>query len=186
MPIPAFDHNDVLPPHVGDVTNSANMSPYRVTSLEVTKRLGTSRERAVILRGWLDLRADLRRLTFPGGFQWLDGSFLEDVEKIRGVPPNDLDAVTFFQSPLGPVDPALAAVIKDHAATKSRYRVDHYLVPLADKPERLVDQTRFWFGLFSHQKATAVWKGMLQVDLMTDPVDTLARQHLESLHPATP
>jgi hypothetical protein len=186
MPIPNFDHNDVLPPHVGDVTDPANMSPYRVTSLEVAERLRTSPERAAILLGWLDLRADLRRLSLAGGFQWLDGSFLEDVEKIRGVPPNDLDAVTFFQAPTGLVDPALAAVITNHTATKSRYRVDHYLVPLADRPERLVDQTRFWFGLFSHQKATAVWKGMLQVDLMTDAVDTVARQHLLSLNPATP
>ena len=186
MPIPQFDHNDVLPPHVGDVTQSANMSPYRVTSLEAAERLGTSPERTAILLGWLDLRSDLRRLNFSGGFQWLDGSFLEDVEKIRGVPPNDLDAVTFFAAPVGPVDPALVAVITNHAATKSRYRVDHYLVPLADRPERLVDQTRFWFGLFSHQKATAVWKGMLHVDLMTDAVATLARQHLASTKPATP
>lgn len=186
MPIPTFDHNDVLPPHVGDVTQSANMSPYRVSSLEVAERFSTSPERATILLGWLDLRADLRRLNLGGGFQWLDGSFLEDVEKIRGVPPNDLDTVTFFLAPVGPVDPILAAVIQNHTATKNRYRVDHYLVPLADRPERLVDQTRFWFGLFSHQKSTAVWKGMVQVDLMTDAVDTLARQHLVSLLPATP
>ena len=186
MPIPTFDHNDVLPPHVGDVTQSANMSPYRVSSLEVAQRFGASPERATILLGWLDLRADLRRLNLGGGFQWLDGSFLEDVEKIRGVPPNDLDAVTFYQAPVGPVDPTVAAIITDHTATKTRYRVDHYLVPLVDRPERLVDNSRFWFGLFSHQKATAVWKGMLHVDLMTDAVDSSARQHLLSLHPPTP
>jgi hypothetical protein len=162
------------------------MSPYPASSLEVTERFATSPDRRTILLGWLDLRADLRRLNLSGGFQWLDGSFLEDVEKIRGVPPNDLDVVTFFQAPVGPVDLTLAAVIRDHTATKSRYRVDHYLVPLADQPERLVDQTRFWFGLFSHQKSTAVWKGMVPVDLLTEAIDTLARQHLVSLHPATP
>jgi len=181
MPIPSFDHNDVLPAHVGDVTQSANMSPYRVTALEVVQRFATSRERAAVLSGWLRLRDDLRNLNLAGGFQWVDGSFVEDVEKIRGRAPDDIDVVTFFHPAVGPVDPALAAVVRDHNQTKARYQVDHYLVPLRDAPERLVDQSRFWFGLFSHQKGTSVWKGMLHVDLLDVAADTAARQALAAL-----
>jgi len=58
-----------------------------VTSLEAAERLGTRPERTAILSGWLDLRSDLRRLNLPGGFQWLDGSFLEDVEKFAACRP---------------------------------------------------------------------------------------------------
>lgn len=180
MPIPSFDHNDVLPAHTGDVTQPANMSPYRVTALEVIQRFATSPSRVAVLTGWLQLRVDLRQLNL-GGFQWVDGSFVEDIEKIRGRAPEDIDVVTFYHPPVGPIDPTLAAVFKDHGQTKARYRVDHYLVPLRDAPERLVDNSRFWFGLFSHQKETSVWKGMLHIDLSDVAADTAARQHLTAL-----
>ncbi|MEY2880876.1 MAG: hypothetical protein RLZZ15_3256 [Verrucomicrobiota bacterium] len=181
MPIPDFDHNDVLPPHVGDVTQRGNMSPFRVTTLEVVQRFGSSPPRVEILNGLLDLREDLRRVGLIGGFQWLDGSFLEDAEKLRGRPPGDIDVVTFFHPPTFPPDQSLVATLNDHTATKARYRVDHYLVPLRDNPERLVENSRFWFGLFSHQKSTAIWKGMLHIDLMSVADDVVSRQHLASL-----
>lgn len=184
VPIPGFDHNDVLPPHVGDVAVAANMSPFPASIAEVVQAFGTSRERVAILVGVLDLRADLRRVGVNGGFQWFDGSFLENVEKTRPGPPRDIDVVTFFrfQAPAVAPDPAVVARLRDHGSTKAHYRVDHYLVPLTDPPERLVEQSRFWFGLFSHQRGTAIWKGMLQIDLMTENEDNAARQALAALN----
>ena len=187
MPVPDFDHNDVLPPHVGDVTVSSNMSPYRVTTLELVMKLGTSIERRVILIGLLDMRDDLRRIGFSDGFQWIDGSFVEDVAKWRGDDPHDVDVVTFCLPVVLPTaDPALLGVLRDHGATKTRYRVDHQIVSLGSPPERVVDSSRFWFGLFSHQRGTAVWKGMLHIDLMTPNEDIAAREHLAAITLAHP
>jgi hypothetical protein len=35
------------------------------------------------------------------GFQWIDGSFIEDAEKSRGRPPADIDIITFGGRPAG-------------------------------------------------------------------------------------
>ena len=71
------------------------MSPYAATALEVVTTFGDSPERQVILRGWLAHRAAMREAGFRKGFQWLDGSFVEDKQ------PRDLDIVTFLYRPTG-------------------------------------------------------------------------------------
>ena len=177
MPIPDFDHNGVLPPRIGDhASNSRHMSPYSTNSVEFSTKLGTTDERRIILLGFFELRAALRQLGIASGFQWLDGSFAEDSEKTRGRAPNDIDVVTFFQpiprpANLPPAAAALVPVITNRDATKSQFQVDHILVPLASTPDRiadakrLVDEVRYWFGLFSHRRSDDVWKGMLQLPL---------------------
>lgn len=195
MPIPDFDHNGVLPPHTGDhAANRAHMSPYPTTSAELCTKLGTTDERRRILFGFFEMRAALRQLGVTTGFQWLDGSFAEDAEKTRGCAPNDIDVVTFFQ-PVPPplqIPPALATllpVLTNRDATKNRFHVDHILVPLASTPDRiadakhLVDEVRYWFGLFSHRRSDDVWKGMLQLPLETATDDQLA---VDSMQPRTP
>jgi hypothetical protein len=54
------------------------MSPYVVTAFEVVTTLGSSDDRKSILRGWLRHREALRGIGFNRGFQWLDGSFVEN------------------------------------------------------------------------------------------------------------
>jgi hypothetical protein len=71
------------------VMPSLELSPYVVTALEVVTSLGTSEARKTILRGWLLHRAALRAVGLDRGFQWLDGSFVED--KVL----KDLDVVSF-------------------------------------------------------------------------------------------
>lgn len=90
--IPDFDHNGVLPPHTGDPRVRTDMSPYPVAMLEVVKRFGISAERRVILAGLLQMRADMRAAGIAG-FQWLDGSFCQDIEAQEGRPPGDIDVV---------------------------------------------------------------------------------------------
>jgi hypothetical protein len=96
MPIPPFSIDGVLPPYVGTTGpggSAQDMTPYAVTTIEVASTLGTSDKRKMILRQWLQHRAALRRLGFQRGFQWLDGSFVENKD------PNDLDVVTFVFRP---------------------------------------------------------------------------------------
>jgi len=68
-PIPVFDHNLVLPPHMGDPVNRAQLSPYPCTTLDLCQRLGTSPERRAILAKFQDFRDRLRSEGLTNGFQ---------------------------------------------------------------------------------------------------------------------
>lgn len=63
------------------------------------------------------------------------------------------------------------------ASVKSKYRVDHYWLPLGSSPVNIVENTRYWFGLFSHRR-DRVWKGMLCVPLGPIDKDDEAREIL--------
>ena len=71
-----------MPPFLGSTPGAAPslMSPYDVTASEIVARFGTTPGRREILRGWLDHRAAMRVIGIDKGFQWLDGSFVEDKE----------------------------------------------------------------------------------------------------------
>jgi hypothetical protein len=82
--IPSMNTSMVLPPFVGaEPGNPAEMSPYRTTMVGVVERFAISLERIAILRGLLSYRDKLRELGLIDGHQWLDGSFVENVETIR-------------------------------------------------------------------------------------------------------
>lgn len=180
--IPAFDLSNVLPPFVGaDATIRTLMSPYQATMLEVVERFALSPARIEILDGLLQYRGALHAAGLTNGFQWLDGSFVENIEVIASRPPNDVDVVTFFQRPV-PQGNWLAWSMDnkrlfDPKQTKANYRCDAYGVDLNGRPETIVDQTRYWFGLFSHQRGiNRLWKGMVQVQLdAADDVNALER-----------
>ena len=128
-PIPAFDHNLVLPPHLGDPVDDAQLSPYPCTTFDLCQRLGTTVERRAILGKYLDFRERLRVEGLTNGFQWLDGSFLEDVEAREGRAPKDIDVVTVywgydlsFQRDLMARFPEVASP----ALAKANFSVDHY------------------------------------------------------------
>jgi hypothetical protein len=60
------------------------------------------------------------------------------------------------------------------------------MVPLTRWPDRnrdarrLVGDTTYWFGLFSHRRADDVWKGMLYLELDTVAEDDLAKNALRA------
>jgi len=184
MPIPDFDHNGVLPPHLGMPTEATHLSPYPATVMEVCQRFCFSNERQTILQGWLNLRHGLRNLGYSQGFQWLDGSFVEDVENgERSRPPGDIDIVSFLSPSrlsVGQMDANLLGILSNRAATKTQLYVDHYVVPLNATGVSIVEQTRYWCGLFSHRRLDSVWKGMLKVELGSQADDDVARQHLQN------
>jgi hypothetical protein len=155
------------------------MSPYAVTALEIATTLATSDDRKTILRGWLRHRSELRLLGFTRGFQWLDGSFVED--KI----PRDLDVVTFLYRPPAVTNgTALAKLMRANlnifgrAPAKAQYRLDFFPVDLDGSAEGLVGLTRYLLGLFSHRRGDDVWKGMLQVRLEDAADDAAAMTSL--------
>lgn len=180
MPIPVFNSNLVLPPHLGDPTLPTHMSPFPSTTKELCDRFATSPERIKILDGFLRLRSDLGKHGMTTGFQWLDGSFLEDIENSAKRAPKDIDVATFFWG----ADPAFAAKLVAAfpdlpypARIKASYFVDHYVIDAGFHPEGTVIQASYWYGLFSHTRA-GVWKGMLRVDLNTQTDDTEAKNIL--------
>jgi hypothetical protein len=158
--------------------------------MEVAHRFCTSPERVALLRGLLEYRADLRAAGIPDGLQWIDGSFCEDVETTRRRPPQDIDVVTLVVRPMAHVaSPAWVAFVADHphlfapAAVKHKYGCDGYPLDLCLPLQSVMDQFSYWLGLFSHQRATNLWKGMLQVPLIDD--DAAVAAYLNAL-PFTP
>ena len=176
MPIPPFTIDGILPPYVGiDGPGGApnDMSPYVASVPEVVATLATTEERKDILRGWLQHRAQLRALGFSRGFQWLDGSFVEQKD------PKDLDVVTFLYRPahiLGPqqLGHVMAANLGlfSRAPVKQNFKLDAFFLDLNGDPRALVNSTRYYLGLFSHRRVDDLWKGMLEVSL--DSADDVA------------
>lgn len=175
--IPAFGPSGVLPPFVGaDATVRARISPYVATMTEIVSRFATSAERMAILGGLLDYRTTLAGLGIVRGAQWIDGSFVEDCETNRQRPPGDIDIVTFAYRPVtfdwGHFVSQNSDVF-DPNRTKALFRCDAYYIDL-QKPAHLVVQDAAYFnGLFSHQRDSGQWKGMLVIDLNSD--DAIAR-----------
>jgi hypothetical protein len=170
--IPAWNSRGVLPPiGVADPT-SAIRSPYVVPLSEVVQRFGTTLERRTILNGLLRYRAALHAVGLVQGFQWLNGSFLEDIESLEGRPPNDIDVVTFFRLMPGETEDAVVQRALDlfpdtasaQRALKQRFHVDAYMETLDAPPEELIRQCTYWYSMWSHRR-NFTWKGYLQVDL---------------------
>lgn len=170
--IPAFTHSGVLPPFVGEAHAHAGRSPYPTTMQELVARFGTTPQRRRILRGLSAYRRELRRLGFIEGFQWVDGSFIEDVETLRQRPPGDIDVVTFVRAsrlnePLSVIMDTNADLF-DPALAKETFCCDAYIVDLDRPAPYLVQQAAYWSSLFAHQRSTLLWKGILRIDLADD------------------
>lgn len=173
--IPAFSHGEVLPPFVGtDVTGGERLprSPYPASSEDLVQTFCTSPERAVILRGLFDFRASLRAEGFSEGFQWIDGSFVENCEAFRGRPPADVDVVSALRRPdavrgdaewVDFVTPKVPTLFNSQWV-KANFHCDSYFMDLDSDPISVAEQSAYWIGLFSHQRDTFRWKGMVQID----------------------
>ncbi|CDH22362.1 DUF6932 family protein [Xenorhabdus bovienii] len=181
--IPKFTTSGVLPPFVGESpADKAQCSPYKVKMSELVSRFATSRERVVILDGLLEFRRQYRELGFLEGFQWIDGSFVEDCESVnnRGRAPQDADLVTFVYRPLNSeknefisIDEMSQIVMNNMNVfvpkrAKATYQCDAYHVDLCQPPHLLVGVTTYWYGLFSHSRVDSLWKGILEINIVSD------------------
>ncbi|MGC8490376.1 MAG: DUF6932 family protein [Syntrophobacteraceae bacterium] len=181
--IPEPNQSGVLPPfHPGSTPASRGaMAPYRVALIDVAQRFGNNETRKKILTGLVSYRSLLRKEGISSGFQWVDGSFVEQSERVLGRPPGDVDIITFAARPERYRDPAAwrefilsRPDIFNPIQIKTQYLCDAYFVDLSTNPIFLVNQTKYWFGLFSHQRETFLWKGMLEVPIDEDDADVSA------------
>ncbi|WP_460044156.1 DUF6932 family protein [Pseudomonas sp. S2_H01] len=169
--IPSWNAEGLIPP-VND-TNPAGLdrSPYEVDLVAFVEHFATSNDRCAILEGYLAHRTELHTLGMHDGFQWLDGSFTENIELIERRAPRDIDVVTFisagddFYDALTPDQLRLLGQTRaDKAFIKQQFKVDFYVQSLLDPPEMIVEMTAYWYGMWAHRRSKQ-WKGFLKVDL---------------------
>ncbi|MAY25637.1 MAG: hypothetical protein CMK02_04980 [Polycyclovorans sp.] len=167
--IPVWNSAGVLPPIRPSAPGSSpDRSPYVVDLAVLFDRFATSPERMAILDGLLRFRADLHAAGITSGFQWLDGSFLEQVEALEGRAPRDMDVVTFLDLPQGLDQRSLAqrqGVLFDQKHVKATYAMDAYFAVLGQPTDQWqVKNIAYWYSLWSHRR-DGLWKGFVQVDL---------------------
>ncbi|PYE40937.1 DUF6932 family protein [Psychrobacter fozii] len=177
----------VVPPvAVGEAGHSTNRSPYLVNIIQFVKDFALSAQRIDILIGFLEYRQALYSAGITTGFQWINGSFVENVEVLAGRAPNDIDVVTFsnlcntvpnFEDWVSQNLPLFSA-----PQAKTQYRVDCYWVDMdAEFNADSIERCTYWYSMWSHQKETNLWKGFFQMTLSPED-DKRAAEYLTSLN----
>ena len=177
MTIPIFDTSGALPPiRPGASGESDDRSPYLAKILDVAQRFAHTDARRVIFRGLLDLRAGLRGFGLKGA-QWLNGSFVEDCEVVRGRPPSDIDVLSLLDigdPTTAPARLAPALHLFDPKQTKLKFKVDHYVMQFGlPFDEGLARRVSYWYSMWSHRRIDQRWKGFVEVDLDEDDAPAL-------------
>lgn len=168
LPIPNFTPSYALPPFVGQwPTAPLGFAPYHATVAEVVAAFGTSTQRRALLVGLIDLREQLRNLGFTIQSQWLDGSFVEEIEASEARSPGDIDVVSFVERPaLAKGNAQVAAIAKanlqvfDSGQSKAQFGCDHYVMDI--DAGLSVEILCYWNALFSHRR-NGMWKGYVSV-----------------------
>lgn len=180
--IPPFDKNNVLPPYVegGNPTNLHDQSPYKSDIVEFCTRFATSAQRKSILQGFVKFRLDALSYGINGGIQWIDGSFVEDIEKRDNRAPHDIDVLSMVYFPSKEMEvrtlhafPSFA----NHNLSKINYMVDHFPLILNYNPIFVVNYTKYWSQLFGHNR-NGVWKGMVELPLYADTTNDMMAMDL--------
>lgn len=186
--LPAFDGRGLLPAFLdGDPTN-ADRSPYLASMSEIVARFGTSQRRRNLLANLLDYRELLATDDYVSGLQFVDGSFVEDVETIQGRAPDDIDVFSFLSAPQKYHQdrnlwgshglPFWRQSIADRDANKQRFSLDTYAALIEELGVGgVIEKSIYWYSLFAHQRDTFAWKGFVRVPLNSAD-DQVARQLL--------
>jgi len=172
VPVPSWNARGVVDPANPSSPTGADRSPYAVSLREFVECFGTTHSRITILQGYLSYRARMHAAGLVSGFQWLDGSFLENIEMLEHRDPKDIDVVTFFDMPPGHNQLSLMAGNPglfptngaEHDAIKTTHFVDGYSQVLAAPAARLISKATYWYSMWSHRR-DMTWKGFFQVDL---------------------
>ena len=183
MTIPDWDLNRVLPPIHPDTPKGKEhdlyyRAPYVAQLEEFISRFANTPQRVQLAERFLDYRTAIHRWAITEGFQWINGSFVENVEQGSNPRiPEDVDVVTFYYG--NGNDTPLSRQLFDPEITGPNFNVDGYGVQLGvplDVPKAVL--TGHFYGLWSHRKGDHVWKGFIQVDLDPDE-DPPARARLQ-------
>ena len=101
MTIPEWDNN-LLPPIHPDTPEGQEheilyRAPYHAKLSDFVTRFTTTLERVALIEKFLEYRAALHEAGIHRELQWINGSFVEDIEQSpRERPPRDIDVVTLF------------------------------------------------------------------------------------------
>ena len=189
--IPDWNNEGLLPPFLGNPDSPRDRSPYRASLSETMVRFGSAGEgRRELLSGLLDFRAALHGAGLTRGFQWIDGSFVEDVESLRGRAPGDIDVVTFFYIPEWHTEESFADEFPDifyPSAMKRAFGIDAYPMPIdLSDLDAFIRGVTYWHDMWSHTRGEPMTregtrKGYVQVNL--DPSeDESARAELDRMN----
>ncbi|ANK84173.1 MULTISPECIES: DUF6932 family protein [unclassified Rhizobium] len=192
MPIPDFDARGLIPPV--DMQNPAGpeRSPYFATTVELVHRFGTTPHRRALIRNLITYRQLLAQDGYDTGVQFIDGSFVENVELIGNREPGDIDVFSLVRVP----EKYLADFtlwenhgaaywmneIINRALNKGRFSLDTFAIIVDDQVPIFdaMGDIMYWYGLFSHQRETLHWKGFVALDVNAAD-DAAALELLEGL-----
>lgn len=185
--IPDFDHNNVLPPHIGDPAVPGNLSPYICSSLQLAIRFATSHVRIQLLKNLLNFRTNLRQAGLGDNcFQWIDGSFVENKEALLGEAPGDIDVLTFYHGYLAQDLESIKLnfpAFNNRRVAKEDYSLDHIPLNIGSNCMFTYSAVQYYSMLFNHSRY-GVWKGILLIELNTPLDDDAALQYLNDLEHA--
>ncbi|MGV1869702.1 DUF6932 family protein [Agrobacterium rosae] len=179
MSIPHFDNRGLIPPV--DMANpvGALRSPYSASIVELVQRFGYTPQRRRLLRNLIDYRALFASDEYAQGVQFIDGSFVEDVEAVRNRDPQDIDVFSLVYPPakyvadfslwLNQGMPFWEASLVNRQANKQLYSLDTYGIIVDDQIPifSTMHDIMYWYGLFSHQRDTFQWKGFVALGIDT-------------------
>ena len=176
MPVPPFDARGLLPPFLGIDERTAARSPYVTNMGEMVTSFASTPHRSQLLKNLIAYRALLASDGYLSGLQFIDGSFVENVEAIEYRPPRDIDVFSFLNLPSKyTADPALWAAsglafwqseIADFNKNKLRYNLDTYALSVDGLlPWQLFEAVIYWYSLFSTGVPTHAWKGFVAISL---------------------
>jgi hypothetical protein len=176
LPLPHFDARGLLPPISGGDDTNSDRSPYFCTMTELCSAMGSSDHRKLLLRNLIDYRAVIASDDFIDGVQFINGSFVENIELTEGRDPNDIDVFSILMPPQKYVNaPALwqsngiafwQNEIADNPKNRVRFSLDVYgLIVNVANLGLFLRQSLYWYSLFSHKKSSREWKGFVAVPL---------------------
>ena len=128
--------------------------------------------------GLLDYREALANGGITRGFQWINGSFVEDKEARESNPPCDIDVLTFYYPPEQTDDSHMHLFNAEEMTTI--YRVDAQGIVLGEEMTReIAEYVAYWQNQWTH-RIDGTRKGMVEIELDSRE-DQPARARLESL-----
>ena len=162
-----WNEDGLLPVEFNTASGETLRSPYRLTLPQFAERYGGSDGRLALLSSLLEYRAGLRGTGVVSWFQWVNGSFVEDVQQTRGREPEDIDLVTFYHLPDGRTADEFQEehpVVFDWKTVERKWSLDSYCVPLnGDSVEDLLTAFGYWDHWWSHTKH-GVAKGFVRLE----------------------
>ncbi len=183
--IPKFNNKGLLPPFIGEEGDErvhGNLSPYFVSITEFCKRFATNRQRVRILKKFISFRKEIINNDIKKGFQWVYGSFVEDIEKTELRSPSDMDVMTFYMGlsndKVRKVYDEFPVFFKEEIS-KKKYMIDHTSILIDYSPINTVESMSESMQLCTHTR-DGEWKGIIKIDLNTLKEDKEALHYLNS------